>query len=126
MIKIMEKENLNLNQGKRNLIYMFVVSLYKNNGNIEKTIKDFNDNIHNESEKIKKLINEEVQENLKDTCKNEIFKIFQNNVVEALDIFFDEKTGLITNNKHEELEKLMKEAVEYHTQRLKQIEDEKC
>ena len=126
MIKIMEKENLNLNQGKRNLIYMFVVSLYKNNGNIEKTIKDFNDNIHNESEKIKKLINEEVQENLKETCKNEIFKIFQNNVVEALDIFFDEKTGLITNNKHEELEKLMKEAVEYHTQRLKQIEDEKC
>ena len=126
MIKIMEKENLNLNQGKRNLIYMFVVSLYKNNGNIEKTIKDFNDNIHNESEKIKKLINEEVQENLKDTCKNEIFKIFQSNVVEALDIFFDEKTGLITNNKHEELEKLMKEAVEYHTQRLKQIEDEKC
>ena len=126
MINIMEKENLNLNQGKRNLIYMFVVSLYKNNGNIEKTIKDFNDNIHNESEKIKKLINEEVQENLKDTCKNEIFKIFQNNVVEALDIFFDEKTGLITNNKHEELEKLMKEAVEYHTQRLKQIEDEKC
>ena len=126
MIKIMEKENLNLNQGKRNLIYMFVVSLYKNNGNIEKTIKDFNDNIHNESEKIKKLINEEVKENLKDTCKNEIFKIFQNNVVEALDIFFDEKTGLITNNKHEELEKLMKEAVEYHTQRLKQIEDEKC
>ena len=126
MIKIMEKENLNLNQGKRNLIYMFVVSLYKNNGNIEKTIKDFNDNIHNESEKIKKLINEEVQENLKDTCKNEIFKIFKNNVVEALDIFFDEKTGLITNNKHEELEKLMKEAVEYHTQRLKQIEDEKC
>lgn len=126
MIKIMEKENLNLNQGKRNLIYMFVVSLYKNNGNIEKTIKDFNDNIHNESEKIKKLINEEAQENLKDTCKNEIFKIFQSNVVEALDIFFDEKTGLITNNKHEELEKLMKEAVEYHTQRLKQIEDEKC
>lgn len=126
MIKIMEKENLNLNQGKRNLIYMFVVSLYKNNGNIEKTIKDFNDNIHNESEKIKKLINEEVKENLKDTCKNEIFKIFQSNVVEALDIFFDEKTGLITNNKHEELEKLMKEAVEYHTQRLKQIEDEKC
>lgn len=126
MIKIMEKENLNLNQGKRNLIYMFVVSLYKNNGNIEKTIKDFNDNIHNESEKIKKLINEEAKENLKDTCKNEIFKIFQSNVVEALDIFFDEKTGLITNNKHEELEKLMKEAVEYHTQRLKQIEDEKC
>ena len=122
----MEKENLNLNQGKRNLIYMFVVSLYKNNGNIEKTIKDFNDNIHNESEKIKKLINEEAKENLKDTCKNEIFKIFQSNVVEALDIFFDEKTGLITNNKHEELEKLMKEAVEYHTQRLKQIEDEKC
>ena len=126
MIKIMEKENLNLNQGKRNLIYMFVVSLYKNNGNIEKTIKDFNDNIHNESEKIKKLINEEAKENLKDTCKNEIFKIFQSNVVETLDIFFDEKTGLITNNKHEELEKLMKEAVEYHTQRLKQIEDEKC
>ena len=115
----MIKENLNLNQEKRNLIYMFVVSLYKNNGNIEKTIKDFNDNIHDESEKINKLINEKVEENLKDACKNEIFKNFQSNVVEVLDIFFNEKTGLITNNKREEIKKLMEETIEYHSKRLK-------
>ena len=122
----MEKENLNLNQEKRNLIYMFVVSLYKNNGNIEKTIKDFNDNINDESEKINKLINEKAEENLKDACRNEIFKDFQNNVIEALDIFFNEKTGLITNEKGEEIRRLMEEAIEYYSQRLKQIEDEKC
>lgn len=115
----MEKENLNLNQEKRNLIYMFVISLYKNNGNIEKTVKDFNDNIHDESEKINKLIDEKTQENLKDTCRNEIFKNFQSNVVEALDIFFNEKTGLITNNKREEIRKLMVEAIEYYSPQLK-------
>ena len=126
----MEKENLNLNQEKgkekRNLTYMFVVLLYKNNGNIEKTIKDFNDNIHDEGEKINKLIDEKSQENLKDACKNEIFKNFQSIVIEVLDIFFDKKNGLITNNKREELGKLMEEAIEYYSQRSKQIEDEKC
>ena len=124
----MEKENLNLNQEKRNLIYMFVVSLYKNNGDIKKTIKDFNDNINDESKKINKLINEKSQENLKDACRNEIFKDFQNNVIEALDIFFNKKTGLITNNKREELKKLMEEAIEYYSQlgviEIKQIENE--
>lgn len=122
----MEKENLNLNQEKRNLIYMFVVLLYKNNGNIVKTIKDFNDNINDESEKINKLINEKSKENLKDACRNEIFKDFQSNVIEALDIFFNEKTGLITNNKREEIRKLMEEAIEYYYKRSKEIEDEKC
>ena len=122
----MEKENLNSNQEKRNLIYMFVVSLYKNNGNIEKTIKDFNDNINDESEKINKLINEKSKENLKDACRNEIFKDFQSNVIEALDIFFNKKTGLITNNKREELGKLMEEAIEYYSKRSKEIDDEKC
>lgn len=122
----MEKENLNLNQEKRNLTYMFVVSLYKNNGNIEKTIKDFNNDVHDESEKINKLIDEKVEENLKDACKNEILKNFQSNVIGVLDIFFNEKNGLITNNKREEIEKLMEEAIEYHYKRLKQIEDEKC
>lgn len=122
----MEKENLNLNQEKRNLTYMFVVSLYKNNGNIEKTIKDFNNDVHDESEKINKLIDEKAEENLKDACKNEIFKNFQSNVIEVLDIFFNEKNGLITNNKREEIGKLMEEAIEYYSQRLKQIEDEKC
>ena len=115
----MEKENLNLNQEKRNLIYMFVVSLYKNNGDIEKTIKDFNNDVNDESEKINKLINEKVEENLKDACKNEIFKIFQRNMIEALDIFFNEKTGLITNNKREEIRKLMEEAIEYYSKRIK-------
>lgn len=94
---------------------MFVVSLYKNNGDIEKTIKDFNDNINDESKKINKLINEKVEENLKDACKNEIFKNFQNNMIEALDIFFNEKTGLITNNKRKEIRKLMEEAIEYYS-----------
>lgn len=122
----MEKENLNLNQGERNLIYMFVVSLYKNNGNIEKTIKDFNDSIHDESEKINKLINEKSQENLKDVCRNEIFKDFQSNVIGALDIFFNKKTGLITNHKQKEIKKLMEEAIEYYFKRSKEIEDEKC
>lgn len=105
---------------------MFVVSLYKNNGNIEKTIKDFNNYVHDESEKINKLIDEKVEENLKDACKNEIFKNFQSNVIEVLDIFFNEKNRLITNNKREEIGKLMEEAIEYYSQRLKQIDDEKC
>ena len=37
----MGKENLNLNQEKRNLTNIFIVQLYKNKGDIEKTIKDF-------------------------------------------------------------------------------------
>ena len=36
-----------------------------------------------------------------------------------MDIFFDEKNGLITNNKREELEKLMEEAIKYHSKRRK-------
>lgn len=119
----MEKENLNyLKQVKRNLIYIFVVRLYKNEGDIEKTIKDFQDDINDEGKNINKFIDEKVQEKLKDACKKEIFKNFESTVIEVLDIFFNEKTGLITNNKQEELKKLMEEAVEYRLQRLKQIE----
>lgn len=121
----MEKEYLNyLNQVKRNLTNIFIVQLYKNKGDIEKTIKDFNDDVNDESENINKLIDENIPEKSKEACRNEIFKKFECVVIEVMDIFFNEKNGLITNEKHEELGKLMEEAIEYHAQRLKQIENE--
>ena len=113
-----------LKQMKKNLTNIFIVQLYKNKGDIEKTIKDFNDDINEESENINKLIDENIPEKSKEACRNETIKNFECMVIEVMDIFFNEKNGLITNNKHEELEKLMKEAIEYYTQRLKQIENE--
>lgn len=113
-----------LKQVKRNLTNIFIVQLYKNKGDIEKTIKDFNNDVNDESENINKLINENIPEKSKEACKNEIFKKFECAVIEVMDIFFNEKNGLITNNKHEELRKLIEEAIEYHLQRTKQIENE--
>lgn len=120
----MEKEYINyLKQVKRNLTNIFIVQLYKNKGDIEKTIKDFNNDVNEESENINKLIGENIPEKSKEACRNEIFKNFECAVIEVMDIFFNEKNGLITNNKHEELKKLMEEAIEYSTKRLKQIEN---
>ena len=113
-----------LKQVKRNLTNIFIVQLYKNKGDIEKTIKDFNDYVNEESEYINKLIDENILEKSKESCRNEIIKNFECVVIEVMDIFFNEKNGLITNNKYEELEKLMEEAIEYGTQRKKQNENE--
>lgn len=121
----MDKEYMNyLKQVKRNLTNIFIVQLYKNKGDIEKTIKDFNDDVNDESENINKLINENIPEKSKEACRNEIFKNFEVAVIEVMDIFFNEKNGLITNNKHEELGKLMEEAIEYSIKRKNQIENE--
>ena len=65
------------------------------------------------------MINENIPGKSKEECKNEIFKKFECVVIEVMDIFFNEKNGLITNNKREEIRKLMEEAIEYHNQRLK-------
>ena len=108
----MEKKYVNL---KRKLTNIFIVQLYKNKGDIEKTIKDFNVDVNEESENINKLIDENIPEKSKEACRNEIFKNFEVAVIEVMDIFFNEKNGLITNNKHEELKKLMEEAIEYGT-----------
>ena len=116
----MEMEYSNyLKQVKRNLTNIFIVQLYKNKGDIEKTIKDFNDDINEERENINKLIDENIPEKSKEICRNETIKNFEVAVIEVMNIFFNEKNGLITNNKYEELEKLMEEAIEYGEQRLK-------
>ena len=121
----MEMEYSNyLKQVKRNLTNIFIVQLYKNKGDIEKTIKDFNDDLYEEYENINKLIDENIPEKSKEACRNEIIKNFECMVIEVMDIFFNEKNGLVTNNKYEELEKLMEEAIEYGYQRKKQIENE--
>lgn len=118
----MDKEYMNyLNQVKRNLTNIFIVHLYKNKGDIEKTIKDFNDDVNDESENINKLINENIPEKSKEACRNEIFKNFEVAVIEVMDIFFNKKNGLITNNKHEELAKLMEEAIEYSIKRKNKL-----
>ena len=113
-----------LKQVKRNLTNIFIVQLYKNKGDIGKTVKYFNDYVNEESGNINKLIDENIPEKSKETCRNETIKNFVCMVIEVMDIFFNEKNGLITNNKYEELEKLMEEAIEYGEQRLKQIEND--
>ena len=121
----MEMEYSNyLKQVKRNLTNIFILQLYKNKGDIEKTIRDFNDDLYEEYENINKLIDENIPEKSKEACRNEIIKNFECTVIEVIDIFFNEKNGLVTNNKYEELEKLMEEAIEYGYQRKKQIEND--
>ena len=118
----MEMEYSNyLKQVKRNLTNIFIVLLYENKGDIGKTIKYFNDYVNEESGNINKLIDENIPEKSKEACRNEIIKNFEVVVIEVMDIFFNEKNGLITTNKYEELEKLMEEAIEYGKQRKNQI-----
>ena len=70
-------------QIKRNLTNIFVVRLYINQGDVEKTIKDFNDDINEESENINKLIDENIPEKSKEAYRNEIFKNFEVVVIEV-------------------------------------------